>query len=190
MATTRRPEASWASSEGVARSMRSNRRRDTSPELALRQLLHAAGCRYRVDYAPGLDRRRRADIVFTKLRIAVFVDGCFWHSCPVHGTIPKTNADYWVPKLERNRTRDEETTRLLESDGWTVLRIWEHEAADAACVRVLAVVDLKRRTMGTNQEAVAFGGTSTDVAPLRPDRGSTGHRPRMRGECGCGNSAG
>ncbi|MGX5770591.1 very short patch repair endonuclease [Microbacterium trichothecenolyticum] len=139
---------SWASSEGVARSMRSNRGRDTSPERALRQVLHAAGYRYRVDFAPGPDRRRRADIVFTRLRIAVFVDGCFWHSCPIHGTEPKTNADYWIPKLERNRLRDTETTRALEASGWTVVRIWEHESVADASARVMDAVSRRRRSLG------------------------------------------
>lgn len=106
--------------------MQSNHGRDTSPELAVRRLLHAAGLRYRVDFAP-LGGRRRADIVFTRKRIAVFIDGCFWHGCPIHATRPKANADYWVPKLERNIERDHETTTTLESAGWTVLRFWEHE---------------------------------------------------------------
>ena len=97
---------SWASSDGVACSMRANRRRDTSPELALRRILHARGLRYRVDFAPlPTMRRRRADIVFTRQRLAVFVDGCFWHGCPEHATFPQRNADYWLPKLARNRER-------------------------------------------------------------------------------------
>lgn len=140
--------ASWASSEGVARSMRSNRARDTSPERALRKVLHAAGYRYRVDFAPGPDRRRRADIVFTRLRIAVFVDGCFWHSCPIHGTVPKTNVDYWAPKLVRNRLRDDETTRALEASGWTVIRVWEHESVADASARVMDAVSRRRRSLG------------------------------------------
>lgn len=107
--------------------MQRNRGRDTSPELAVRRLLHAAGLRYRVDFAP-LGGRRRADIVFTRKRIAVFIDGCFWHGCPIHATRPKANADYWGPKLDRNIERDLETTASLESAGWTVLRFWEHEA--------------------------------------------------------------
>ena len=128
--------------------MRSNRGRDTSPELALRRVLHAAGYRYRVDYPPGPDRRRRADIVFTRLRIVVFVDGCFWHSCPIHGTVPKTNVDYWAPKLERNRLRDIETTRALEASGWTVVRIWEHESVADAAARVIDAVSRRRRSLG------------------------------------------
>ncbi|AXA95223.1 very short patch repair endonuclease [Microbacterium sp. PM5] len=140
--------ASWASSERVSKSMRSNRGRDTSPELALRRMLHAAGYRYRVDHSPGPDRRRRADIVFTRLRIVVFVDGCFWHSCPIHGTVPKTNVDYWVPKLKRNRLRDMETTQALETSGWTVVRIWEHESVADAAARVMAAVSGRRRSLG------------------------------------------
>ena len=86
---------SWASTPGVARSMRANMHRDTKPELAIRRLLHARGLRYRVDMAPWSNKRRRADIVFTRRRLAVFIDGCFWHGCPEHATMPVTNAGYW-----------------------------------------------------------------------------------------------
>lgn len=129
---------SWASSPGVAKSMRSNRRRDTTPELALRKLLHAQGYRYRVDYAPlQTQRRRRADIVFTRWHLAVFVDGCFWHGCPLHATHPVTNREYWDTKLARNIARDAETTAMLEEAGWAVLRFWEHTSAEdaARCIR-------------------------------------------------------
>jgi DNA mismatch endonuclease (patch repair protein) len=118
---------SWASSPGVARSMRANRGRDTSLELGVRRALHRQGFRYRVDYAPLKGLRSRADIVFTRARIAVYLDGCFWHGCPIHGTTPTTNANYWVPKLEENRRRDGKVTKLLDENGWTVLRYWEHE---------------------------------------------------------------
>ncbi|WP_310244614.1 very short patch repair endonuclease [Microbacterium sp. BE35] len=117
---------SWASSERTARSMRSNRGRDTGPERAVRTILHAEGFRYRVDFAP-LGGRRRADIVFTRPRVAIFIDGCFWHCCPAHGTQPRQNADYWLPKLRRNVERDRETDASLRDAGWTVLRFWEHE---------------------------------------------------------------
>lgn len=110
--------------------MQSNRRRDTSPELAVRRLLHADGFRYRVDFAP-LGGRRRADIVFTRRRIAVFIDGCYWHGCPEHATHPKRNADYWGPKLAGNIVRDRETDELLRKAGWLVLRYWEHETPRA-----------------------------------------------------------
>lgn len=119
--------------------MKSNRRRDTKPELAIRTLLHAAGLRYRVDYAP-IGGRRRADIVFTRARIAVFVDGCFWHGCPLHATLPKRNSNYWVPKLQRNIDRDRETGDQLRSAGWTVIRCWEHEAPAVVAYRVARLV--------------------------------------------------
>lgn len=110
--------------------MQANRSRDTRPELAVRRLLHAQGMRYRVAIRPVPSLRRRADIVFTKQRVAVFIDGCFWHSCPLHGrTEFRHNADYWPKKLARNRIRDEETTTRLIAMGWRVLRFWEHEDA-------------------------------------------------------------
>lgn len=118
---------SWASSPASRKVMQGNRSRDTSPELAVRRLLHAAGLRYRVDYRPEPSLRRTADIVFTKQRVAVFIDGCYWHACPEHGTSARTNADYWSAKLQRNVARDADTTAQLEAAGWTVLRFWEHE---------------------------------------------------------------
>ena len=120
--------------------MLGNRRRDTSPELAVRRALHAAGLRYRVDYPLEFDRRRRADVVFTRQKVAVFIDGCFWHGCPDHATTPKQNTDYWGPKLARNTARDIDTTRRLTEDGWTVLRFWEHEdPVDVAATIIGAV---------------------------------------------------
>ena len=118
---------SWASSAAVRRSMQGNKGRDTSPELAVRRLLHAAGLRYRVNYRPLPELRRTADIVFTRKKIAVFIDGCFWHSCPIHASSPKTNSTYWASKLEANSARDVDTNVRLRTDGWTVLRFWEHE---------------------------------------------------------------
>lgn len=119
--------------------MRSNRGRDTEPELAVRRLLHAAGLRYRVDFAP-LGGRRRADIVFTSRKIAVYIDGCFWHGCPQHATFPRRNAHYWLPKLARNIERDRETDALLVAQGWRVIRFWEHEAADAVAASIIELV--------------------------------------------------
>jgi DNA mismatch endonuclease (patch repair protein) len=107
--------------------MLSNRRRDTAPELRLRRLLHAHGYRYRVDFRAVTTLRTRIDIAFTRRRIAVYIDGCFWHGCPEHATQPKANSDYWQPKLARNVERDRETTAALTEAGWTVLRFWEHE---------------------------------------------------------------
>lgn len=107
--------------------MLGNKGRDTKPEVAVRRLLHAGGLRYRVGAQPEPDLRRTADILFTKKRIAVFIDGCYWHGCPEHYTVPKANAAFWRDKLKRNRERDVETTRLLEERGWSVMRFWTHE---------------------------------------------------------------
>ena len=117
----------WASSDAARRTMRGNRRRDTAPELAVRRLLHAAGLRYRVDAQPLAGLRRRADIVFRRRRLAVFIDGCYWHGCPEHGTTPSTNRDYWSSKVAANRARDEDTNARLTDAGWQVARYWEHE---------------------------------------------------------------
>lgn len=118
---------SWASSPAVRAAMRGIRRRDTRPEMRVRRALHARGLRYRVDIAPLAGLRRRADIVFRGPQVAVFVDGCFWHGCPEHGMTPRTNTEFWRVKLDRNRERDVETTRVLAAAGWVVLRFWEHE---------------------------------------------------------------
>lgn len=107
--------------------MRANRGRDTGPELAVRRALHAMGLRYRVDHPLPFDRRRRADIAFTRAKVAVFIDGCFWHGCPEHRTTPRTNSRFWSEKLERNRARDLDTTERLAAAGWVVMRFWEHE---------------------------------------------------------------
>lgn len=124
----------------VSARMRRQRRRNTVPELALRRELHARGRRFRVEVAlPGMPRRR-ADIVFSRARVAVFVDGCFWHSCPEHATSPVTNAEWWAEKLKRNVERDRETDRYLANSGWTTVRIWEHEAASDAADRVEAAL--------------------------------------------------
>ncbi|MFD1574250.1 very short patch repair endonuclease [Agromyces cerinus subsp. nitratus] len=136
---------SWATSEGTRRSMLANKRRDTTTELAVRRLLHARGLRYRVDYAPVAELRRRADIVFTRARIAVFLDGCFWHGCPEHATHPKRNAEYWGPKLAANIERDRDTDRRLEEAGWRVLRFWEHEAPSAVADRISTALTTERR---------------------------------------------
>lgn len=110
--------------------MRANRRRDTAPELAVRRELHRRGLRYRVDFRVIPQVRSRADVVFTARRIAVYIDGCFWHQCPVHGTMPAKNRDYWEPKLARNRERDQDANASLAAAGWTVLRFWEHQTAE------------------------------------------------------------
>lgn len=124
--------------------MQQQRMRDTAPELALRRVLHSWGLRYRVDRAPLPGLRRRADLVFGPARVAVFVDGCFWHSCPEHGSLPRSNTDWWAAKLARNRARDFDTDARLVAAGWQPLRVWEHEAPQSAAERVRAVVQRRR----------------------------------------------
>lgn len=134
------PADSWASNEQTRRSMQANRSRDTGPELAVRQLLHMRGMRYRVDMRPDSSIRRKADIVFTRIKVAVFIDGCFWHGCEAHYARLKPNAGYWSEKVERNRQRDLETSALLSQRGWTVLRFWEHEDPSAVADGIEAIV--------------------------------------------------
>ena len=126
--------------------MRANRRRDTGPELALRQALHRLGLRYRVDFPvrPAGGRQVRPDIVFPARRIAVYVDGCFWHGCPDHGTRATTNREYWDKKIADNKARDVRITAALEADGWTVLRFWEHE--DPVCAAQVIDASLRARS--------------------------------------------
>lgn len=132
------PPTPAASSPATRKSMQGNRRRDTAPELAIRRLLHAAGLRYRVDYpVEAGERRVRPDIVFTRRRLAVFLDGCYWHGCPEHCRIPTSNRDYWSAKIHRNRDRDQRTTEALLSAGWTVLRAWEHERSEDVAEQIL-----------------------------------------------------
>ena len=122
--------------------MRSNRRVDTKPEVELRKLLHRNGLRFRKDYLIRLPHGRRvyADIAFTKKKIVVFIDGCFWHSCPEHGTTPKSNQDYWIPKLRQNVERDHFANTNLMALGWQVIRLWEHTPLDKAKAIVLHYV--------------------------------------------------
>lgn len=131
---------SWASSAASRKAMQGNRSRDTVPELAVRRRLHAAGLRFRVALRPEPTLRRTADIVFTKQRIAVFIDGCYWHACPEHRTVARANASYWSEKLARNVARDADTSTRLRAAGWTVLRFWEHEDPDQVAAAVIAVV--------------------------------------------------
>ncbi len=121
--------------------MRANRRSDTKPELALRKALHGRGLRYRKDYRIDLAAARvRPDIAFTARRVAVFVDGCFWHACPDHGSKPAANTWYWEPKLAKNVQRDRAADAALAEAGWRVVRVWEHESLDAAVAAVLCAI--------------------------------------------------
>lgn len=118
------------------------RRRDTKPELELRRALHGLGMRFRVDHRLDLPGgRARPDIAFTRRRVAIFVDGCFFHGCPEHGNRRSIkNAEYWVPKLEGNVVRDRRTDDALRDAGWTVVRIWEHEPLESAVEKVRSAV--------------------------------------------------
>ncbi len=122
--------------------MRAIRRTDTKPEVALRRALHRQGYRFRKDYRLDLaeGKRVRPDIAFTARRVAVFVDGCFWHACPDHGSKPANNTWYWGPKLQRNVERDRVADAALSAAGWDVVRVWEHEPLDAAVTAVLAAL--------------------------------------------------
>lgn len=128
----------------------------TAPEMAIRRVLHRRGLRYRVNMPLPEIRRIRPDIVFSRARVAVFVDGCFWHRCPEHGSSPKTNADWWRRKLDANVERDRKTDTVLADAGWMVIRIWEHEDATAAADRVESVVcntvDGRSRSIGSLRE--------------------------------------
>ena len=129
-----------ASAPSVRERMQATGRRDTPPELQIRSLLHRQGYRYRVDISPLENFRSRADIVFPRLRVAVYIDGCFWHGCPLHGTWPKAHGDWWRDKIESNRERDSRANAILVSSGWTVVRIWEHEDPVEAAEKVIAAV--------------------------------------------------
>lgn len=128
--------------------MRRTGRRDTKPEISLRQELHRRGLRFRVDKPVLRDRRRRADIVFGPARVVVLVHGCFWHGCPEHVTWPAHNAEFWREKIETNRRRDADTADKLAEAGWYLIRVWEHEDVVVAADRIEAEVR-RRRTVRT-----------------------------------------
>jgi DNA mismatch endonuclease (patch repair protein) len=122
--------------------MRTNRHRDTAPERALRSKLHRTGLRFRVNHPIAVAGRTvRPDIVFTRARLAVFIDGCFWHRCPNHATNPTANAAYWSAKLTANVERDRRITVAMRSEGWTVLRLWEHQSPEHGCHQVICALE-------------------------------------------------
>lgn len=145
----------FASSEAVHQKMSTLARRDTAPELALRRVLHRRGLRYRVHRRPLPDLARHADIVFRGAKVAVFVDGCFWHGCPEHGRREhRTNGWYWPKKIETNKDRDRDTDARLVAVGWVPLRVWEHEDPQEAADRV---ADAVRRCVAATTESSAAG---------------------------------
>lgn len=137
----KRDDPARRTTPGRSRNMAAIRRTDTKPELALRSALHAQGLRFRKDLRLDVGGvRPRPDIVFTRVRVAVFVDGCFWHCCPEHSKPPSQNTDYWQPKLARNVERDRLHDQALGAAGWTVIRVWEHEPVGEATERVVLAV--------------------------------------------------
>ncbi|WP_340688557.1 very short patch repair endonuclease [Amycolatopsis coloradensis] len=134
--------------------MSKQRSRDTSAEMSLRRELHRIGLRYRIHQRPLRGIRREADVVFGPAKVAVFVDGCFWHGCPDHATWPKRNRDFWRTKIEKNRSRDLETDRLLSEAGWLSVRVWEHEDAADAAGRIHEVIATRRPVRGAMPDIV------------------------------------
>ncbi|MER5807943.1 very short patch repair endonuclease [Streptomyces sp. NPDC002033] len=147
------PQGSWASSEARRRNMQAIRSRDTKPELVIRRLVHSRGLRYRIAARPLPGLRRTADLVFRPAKVAVFIDGCYWHGCPEHYVSPKTNPGYWSEKVARNMARDRDTDQQLEEAGWLVLRFWEHEPSDICAARVAAAVQERRGPHRTSASA-------------------------------------
>jgi DNA mismatch endonuclease (patch repair protein) len=133
-------QASWASSPARRRNMQANRSRDTKPELEVRRALHAMGLRYRVACRPLPDLRRTADIVFRPVRLAVFIDGCYWHGCPEHYRAPREHREYWSAKIGGNVARDLDTNDRLAAAGWTVFRFWEHDDLAGCALEVARLV--------------------------------------------------
>ncbi|GLP82095.1 very short patch repair endonuclease [Mycobacterium antarcticum] len=138
--------------------MQSNKSRDTKPELALRSAVHALGLRYRVSAKPLRELRRTADLVFPRAKVAVFLDGCFWHGCPEHHTVASANATFWAEKVEANRARDRDTDGRLAAAGWVSVRIWEHEDPVVAARQVEEVVRARRD--GDGDVVVTPGGSA------------------------------
>jgi DNA mismatch endonuclease (patch repair protein) len=140
--------------------MAAQRRRDTGPERALRSELHRMGLRFRVDSPPLPSARIRADVLFRRQEVAVFVHGCFWHGCPEHGTWPRTNAAWWREKIGCNVARDASSRELLEAAGWTVVEVWEHDDPHSAALEVRAQVRRATETVGRRDaDAIAAAAT-------------------------------
>lgn len=154
-----------ATSPAVRRSMQGNRRKDTKPEVAVRSLLHASGLRYRTHTRPLRGLRCEADVVFPRQRVAVFIDGCFWHGCPEHGTRPASNEGYWNAKIDRNVARDRRNDDALSAADWRVLRFWEHDDPEAVLGVVLAALGRGRG----RQAATGTAGPAGAAGPAGPD---------------------
>lgn len=147
----------------TTRRMTRTAQRDNRTERALRSILHRRGLRFRIHRRLLEGSRRTVDIAFARARVAVFIDGCFWHDCPIHGTIPTNNAAWWRAKINANVARDRDTDARLTESGWTVVRIWEHEGLSQAADRIETLVKADGHKAKTDPESAAspksFGGS-------------------------------
>jgi DNA mismatch endonuclease, patch repair protein len=139
------------SSFAALKRMQAAKPKDTAPEKALRSAMHHRGLRYHLDEKPLKELNRRADIVFRAIKVAIFVDGCFWHDCPIHGTQAKANAEFWRVKIEQNRNRDADTNLRLKEAGWNVIRVWEHEDPEEAAEKIYFIVKELRKDISKNK---------------------------------------
>ena len=148
IAAISKPQEPHRNSPGgaLSKKMSTLARSDTAPEMALRRALHRHGMRYRVQLPTPTNRRRKIDVAFTRAKVAVFVDGCFWHGCPAHGTRPASNPEWWDWKIKRNRDRDADTNLMLKEVDWEVVRVWEHADPEAAAATIKRIVDERRST--------------------------------------------
>ena len=154
------------SSQAARVRMQHTPQRDTPCELAIRKELHRRGVRFHVNRKPLSSTRRTADIVFIRKRIAIFVDGCFWHQCPKHGTVPKANRAWWVNKFKANRVRDHDTNTSLKSAGWCVVRVWEHESPLRATDRIMRAL----ARPGIAQTTISPNARAATITKIEPDR--------------------
>lgn len=145
-------QGSWATTPAIRRSMQTNRPRDTRPERALRSAMHRLGLRFRKHRRLPVGFLARADAAFPRERVAVFLDGCFWHGCPEHGRAPQAHAGFWAAKIRRNQEHDRRVDAALAEAGWAAVRVWEHENPVTAAERVAALVRA-RRAMGMGGRA-------------------------------------
>ncbi|WP_204060648.1 DNA mismatch endonuclease Vsr [Microbispora corallina] len=150
-------EDSWASSPAVRTIMKANRGRDSKPELALRSAIHSLGLRYRVDSPPITELRRRADLVFVKAKVAVFVDGCYWHGCSEHYRPARQNEKFWSDKISKNQARDRDTDAKLARAGWLVIRVWEHEDTAEAAEHIAQTVRNRSNQSSVTDAAESAG---------------------------------
>ncbi|MFF3426779.1 very short patch repair endonuclease [Streptomyces sp. NPDC002602] len=170
------------STPDVRARMSRQKSKDTKIEVALRKALHASGLRFRVHGRPVKGVRREADIVFGPARVAVFVDGCFWHGCPEHATWPRRNAEFWRAKIEGNRARDRDTDARLAEAGWLAVRVWEHEPPAESAVRVAEVVARRKAERAARAAARTAARAAVVRTAVGDARTAAGEGPAAAGE--------